>query len=81
MNNLASKSDPALLEVQDDPLGDPILADGDVYLSGAVQPIAELLMLIQSELCPHCVSEREQRFRRAQRRLRGSRPNGNPPDN
>ena len=80
MDNLTPKSDPALLEVRDYSLGHAILADGDVYLGGAVQPIAELVMLLQSELCPHCVREREQRFRHAQRRCRGSRPNGNLPD-
>lgn len=50
-------------------------------LQGDDAPNLELEALLNrliSDLCPHCVSEREQRFRRAQR---WSRPNGNLPDN
>lgn len=80
MDNLTPKSDPALLEVQDYSLGRAIPADGDIYRDGAVQSIAELMMLLQSGLCPHCVRKREQRMRRSDCRTEGSRSHDNPPD-
>ncbi len=42
--------------------------------------LEDVLNWLIADLCPHCVREREQRMRRSDRRIEGSRSHDNPPD-